>query len=242
MILAVIQARLGSTRFPGKTFASLSGRPLIWHVVDRLKHAEKIDQIVIATTINPLDDELEAWATSHDIPVFRGSENNVLERFYMAARHFSADIIVRITADDPFKDPILIDGVINKLLTENLDFVCNNNPPSFPEGLDTEVFTFQALEMAYLNSSSDFEKEHVTQYFYKNPQKFKHANLAHVENLSWLRWTIDTEKDYRMVSKIYDLLYNDTKIFHFQDILNLIHKHPEIPVMNSDVPRSTMYK
>lgn len=241
-IVAIIQARLGSTRFPQKVFADLSGRPLIWHVINRLKYSKKINRIVLATTDKHTDDELAKWAEIEGINLYRGSENNVLERFYFAAKNYSADIIVRITADDPFKDPNIIDRVIEKLLQEKLDFAYNNNPPTFPEGLDTEVFTFDALEKAYFQSVDDFEKEHVTQYFYRNNDSFKQSNLSTDKNLSHLRWTIDTELDYEMTKQVYYHLYKTNEIFLMNDILKLINDKPEIAKINIDVARSAMYK
>lgn len=242
MVVAIIQARLGSTRFPKKVFANLEGQPLIWHVINRLKHSKKIDKIVLATTDSIIDDELAAWAKNEGVDFFRGSETNVLERYYLAAKFFNAKVIVRITADDPFKDPIIIDEVITKLLYEKLDFAYNNSPPTFPEGLDTEVFTYEALEKAFLSSKDDFEKEHVTQYFYRNSIDFVQANYSYFTNLSHLRWTIDTELDYQMVKKIYNLLYKENKIFLMDDIIKLLSVHPEISEINRDVTRSPMYK
>lgn len=241
-IVAIIQARLGSTRFPQKVFADLSGKPLIWHVINRLKYSTKINRIVLATTDTDRDDELAIWADKEGVSVFRGSENNVLERFYFAAKHYSADIIVRITADDPFKDPQIIDSVIEKLILENLDFAYNNNPPTFPEGLDTEVFTFDALEKAFLQSVDDYEKEHVTQYFYRNSNSFKQSNLSTDNNLSYLRWTIDTEIDYEMSKQVYNHLYTDNNIFYMNDILQLISREPDIANINMGETRSAMYK
>jgi spore coat polysaccharide biosynthesis protein SpsF len=242
MIVAIIQARLGSTRFPRKIFSDLAGKPLIWHVIDRLKHSEKIDRIVLATTITSTDDELASWAIHEGVDLYRGSENNVLERFYFAAKEFSASIVVRITADDPFKDPDIIDKVISKLVDEKLDFAYNNNPPTFPEGLDSEVFTFGALESAYLKSVDDYEKEHVTQYFYRNKTLFKQANYSNDQNLSELRWTIDTELDYAMAKSVYDILYKPNEIFLMDDILKVLKQHPEIAQINKEVARSDMYK
>lgn len=241
-IVALIQARVGSTRFPNKVFANLSGKPLIWHVVNRLKYSTLIDKIVLATTNNIFDDELVKWSNENNVNCFRGDENNVLERFYFAAKKYKADIVVRITADDPFKDPKIIDKVIELLIKDNLDFAYNNNPPTFPEGLDTEVFTFDALEKAYLNSKDGFEKEHVTQYFYRNSEIFKQSNYSNIENRSFLRWTIDTLKDYQMVQKVYDKLYRGNQIFYMDDILVLLEKHPEISKINQDESRSLMYK
>jgi len=241
-IVAIIQARLGSTRFPQKVFANLAGKPLIWHVINRLKYSEKINNIVLATTLKEADNELVDWTVNEDVKLYRGSENNVLERFYLAARKYEADIIVRITADDPFKDPEIIDRVIDKLILEKLDFAYNNNPPTFPEGLDTEVFTFDALEKAYLRSVDDYEKEHVTQYFYRNRNSFMQSNLMNTENLSHLRWTIDTRLDYEMATQVYDKLYKENDIFLMNDILQLISQEPEIAIINKDVSRSAMYK
>ncbi len=240
--VAIIQARVGSSRFPRKVFSELSGRPFIWHVVNRLKFSTKIDKIVLATTLNPLDDELEKWAVSEGIKCFRGSENNVLERFYFAAKESEADIIIRITADDPFKDPTIIDNVINLLIINKVDFAYNNNPPTYPEGIDTEVFTFDALEKAYLNSVDSFEKEHVTQFFYRHPDCFQQINLSNNVNLSHLRWTVDTLQDYNYVNIIYENLYKVGKIFLMNDILNFLDEYPEISKINSEVERSSMYK
>ena len=241
-IVAIIQARLGSTRYPKKIFSNLADKPLIWHVIDRLKYSQNINQIVLATTNTKSDDELASWAQNEGLLLYRGSENNVLERYYFAAKLFSADIIVRITADDPFKDPKIIDKVIDKLVDEKLDFAYNNHPPTFPEGLDTEVFTFDALENAYLNSKDDYEREHVTQYFYRNQAEFSQANLYNNNNLSNLRWTIDTELDYEMVKQIYDILYLENKIFYTDDILDFLTKNPKISQINQTVARSDMYK
>lgn len=240
-VAAIIQARTGSTRFPSKVFALLANKPLLWHIVNRLTFSKKIDEIVIATTTNLNDDRIESWAIENEVKVFRGSEEDVLARYYEAAKFCEADIIVRITADDPFKDPVIIDEVIELLQQENLDFAYNNNPPSFPEGLDTEVFTFSAIEKAYNNAKDDFEREHVTQYFYRNPTLFKHKNYAYSENKSYLRWTLDTLQDYEMVKEVYHHLYKEGSIFLMNDIFKLLELHPAIAEMNKDVKRSAMY-
>lgn len=240
--VAIIQARCGSSRFPEKVFANLSGHPLIWHVVNRVRNSSMVDEVVVATTTNPVDDKLYEWCVANSVPVNRGSENDVLNRFYETAKKFNADVVVRITADDPFKEPRLIDEAINTLVSETADYVCNNFPPTYPEGTDVEVLTFDALEKQELNSTSDYEREHVTQYIYHNPQDFKMLNLSNSEDLSYLRWTIDTEKDFKMVKTIYDNLYSsDDKIFHMDDILKFLKDNPEVATMNSDVKRSAMY-
>ena len=241
-IIAIVQARVGSTRLPNKIFYELSGKPLIWHVINRLKISSRLSDIVIATTDNELDDRLALWADLNEVKLFRGSETNVLKRYYDAAVYFGADIIVRITADDPFKDAIVMDSVIDMVTNCSIDFGFNNKPASFPEGLDIEVFTFQALQKANANSIDSFEQEHVTQYFHRNPSQFSMKNLSYKENLSHFRWTIDTIDDYYMSSKIYEELYKSGEIFLLSEILTLLQKRPYIALINDNVDRSLMYK
>lgn len=241
-VAAIIQARCGSTRFPNKVFADISGHPLIWHVVDRLSYAHSITHTILATTVSPLDDQLALWGKAQDVEVFRGSEADVLNRYATAAQYASADVVVRITADDPFKEPALIDAAVEKLLKERLDVVCNHIPPSYPEGLDVEVFTLESIIRADKNAHTAFQREHVTQYFYQNPTLFKIGYLHNEENLSHLRWTIDTEVDLEMVRKVYDNLYGAQEgYFTWRDIVDFLTKHPEVAAINSNVPRSAMY-
>jgi len=241
MITAIIQARTGSTRLPNKVFSELAGKPLIAHVVERIRFSARIDNIVLATTVNPKDDVLELWAVQNNVKVFRGSEDDVLSRYYHAADKYKSDIIVRITADDPFKDPSIFDRVIEELFTKSLDFAYNNNPPTFPEGLDTEIFTFAALKRSFIEAKDPFEREHVTQYLYRHPELFKQNNITHSPDLSRMRWTIDTQTDFQMVSRVYRELYKPGEIFLMDDIVRLIQKHPEIEAINSHVKRSAMY-
>lgn len=240
---AIIQARCGSTRFPNKVFADVNGKPLIWHVVNRLTHAKTINKIVIATTINEKDDKIEKWCNENNVACYRGSENDVLNRYYSASVAFPSDIVVRITADDPFKEPAVIDAVVNKLINEGFDHVTNNFPPSWPEGLDCEAFTFAALEALEKSTNDAFEREHVTQYIYHNPDKFKIGNVASPKNLSYLRWTIDKEVDYEMVKAVYAHRNPaNTDILLLDEILDILEKNPEIKEINSSVERSAMYK
>lgn len=240
-IVAIIQARMQSTRLPGKVLTDICGKPLIWHIINRVKKSKRINDYVLATSLNPADNRLAEWAVGDKVKVFRGSEQNVLARYYDAAVFSNAEIVVRITADDPFKDPVILDEVIDMLLIDNLDFAYNNNPPSFPEGLDCEVFTFQALQQAFQHAKDDFEKEHVTQYFYRHPGDFRQKNLQYHTDLSSLRWTIDTEDDLKMAKEVYESLFKESKVFGFAEILELIKKKPYIASMNKDVKRSAMY-
>ncbi|HEU5291370.1 MAG TPA: glycosyltransferase family protein [Cyclobacteriaceae bacterium] len=242
MITAIIQARVSSTRLPGKILAKFSGNSLLGHIIDRISYSKFISQTVVATTTNPADDVLVEWLKANQIPFFRGDETNVLSRYLEAAKKFNATHIARITSDDPFKDPEIIDAVASLYLNESLDFAYNNKPPSFAEGLDTEIFSFQALSRANKESNDPFEKEHVTQFFYRNPEKFKQKNLLSPVDFSHLRWTIDTLEDMAMAKAVYEALYKPGKIFHAKEILALIEKHPEIAQINQSVKRSDMYK
>ena len=240
-VAAIIQARNGSTRLPNKTFLKLSGRSLLYHVVNRLKPSVEIDKIIIATTKNNNDKSIEKWCIENNIEVYRGDENNVLKRYYKASIKHNVDIIVRVTADDPFKDFNLIDTAIRILKKNELDFVCNNFPVSFPEGLDVEVFSFKTLEISYKNAESDFEKEHVTQYVHKNKEKFKIFNILNERDLSYHRWTIDTIYDYRFAQMIYNKLFSENKIFQQDEIYKLLTNNPEIFKINSSVKKSNLY-
>ena len=240
---AIIQARCGSTRFPNKVFADINGKPLLWHVVDRLRYTKTIDDIVIATTTNKMDDQIELWATEEGVKCYRGSEDDVLNRYYSASVAFPSDAVVRVTADDPFKEPAVIDKVVNMLWEEKCDLVTNNFPPSFPEGLDCEAFTFETLEKMEQSANDSFEREHVTQYVYHNPSYFKVGNITSDVCLSSYRWTIDTKEDYNMVKAIYEhRIDTNGEILLMDEILQILKRHPEIAKLNDSVKRSAMYQ
>lgn len=243
IVNAIIQARCGSTRFPNKVFALIDGKPLLWHVVNRLKYATKIDDIIVATTVSEKDDKIEEWCKKNNVHCFRGSEENVLNRYYSASEAFPSDYVVRITADDPFKEPKVIDAVITKLIEEGYDHVTNNLPPSFPEGLDCEAFKKSALDRSEKEAETAFEREHVTQYIYHHPEIFKIGNVSNPENLSYLRWTVDKDVDFEMVKAVYAHRNPANKgILLMDEILEILRINPEIEEINSEVERSAMYK
>jgi len=239
---AIIQARCGSSRFPKKVFSLIDGKPLLWHVVSRLQSTMLIDDIVIATTTSTKDDEIESWCSKNDIKCFRGSEDNVLNRFYNASQLFPSDVVVRITADDPFKEPSVIDEVIRTFLNGDYDYVTNNYPPSFPEGLDCEVFSTKLLIEMEEKSTDSFEREHVTQYIFRHLSDYKIGNVSNNVNLSKLRWTIDTEDDFKMVNSIYAHRTAKDGILLMNEILDILNKYPDIKNINLNVARSAMYK
>jgi spore coat polysaccharide biosynthesis protein SpsF len=242
MITAIIQARLSSTRLPGKVMTTFSGNTLLGHILERLSFAKSLSAVVVATTDSKRDDTLVEWLEKKGVAYYRGSESDVLNRYYEAAEKFGARHIARITSDDPFKDPKIIDAVAELYFSEKLDFAYNNHPPTFAEGLDTEIFSMDALRTAEKASADPFEREHMTQYLYRHPEKFRQKNLANPVDFSHHRWTIDTEKDLDLAKKVYDDLYMPGRIFLAEDILRLIEKKPEIAQINMDVTRSAMYK
>ena len=241
MVAAIIQARMGSTRLPGKVLKDLNGISLLENIITRVGKCTTVDEILVATTTNPLDDELVQWCMEHKIKCFRGDENNVLKRYFDAASYIKADIVIRITADDPFKDPNVIDAVVKQLIDNRLDFSFNNCPPSFPEGLDTEVFTYEAIKRAVESDTSDFEKEHVTQYFYHNPDLFKMMNYSYDKDVSDIRLTVDSSEDFELAREIYSELAPNGEMFYLEDILRLMEKCPSLKDLNKNVKRSAMY-
>ena len=240
-VVAIIQARTGSTRLPNKVFCELSEKPLLYHVIQRIKLSSEIDKIVVATTTSNNDDSIDNWAKENGVSCFRGSEENVLERYYYAAEKYKADLIVRITADDPFKDYRIIDKAVRIMQEYNLDFVCNNSPVSFPEGLDVEVLSMSSLRKSYQYSTTKIEKEHVTQYIHLNKDKFNIYNIQNSINLSHHRWTIDTWEDYKFTKIIYENLYVKDQIFSPEEIYNLLDQKPYLLDINKHVTRSTLY-
>ena len=234
--VAIIQARMGSTRLPNKVLSDIVGRPMLWHILNRVKKSEFIDDIILATTTDKKDDDIVEFAKEHGIIIFRGSNDDVLDRYYQAANENNVKNIVRITADDPLKDPDVIDKIIKIYKKNGLDYVSNTIEPTYPLGLDTEVFSFEALERAWNEADKKFEREHVTPYIWMNPDKFDILNVRYEgEDLSDLRWTVDTKEDLCFARAVYDKLFKDEKVFLMNDVLNLLEKYPEISRINDKV-------
>lgn len=236
-IAVIIQARMGSTRLPGKIMKEIQGKKILWHVVERVKRSKLINQITIATTDDPADNEIEDFCKENKIDCFRGDEENVLDRYYQAAKQNNAEMIVRVTSDCPLVDPGILDKLIHLFLNGNYDYVSNNMPPTYPHGLDAEVFSFSSLEKAWRESKLKEEREHVTPYIRKNPKKFKIGNLSNSKDLSKLRWTLDFKEDFELITKIYSLLGDKAKTHNFNwlDILQLFKLNPELYKINKDV-------
>lgn len=236
-IVAIIQARMTSTRLPGKVMKKVLNKTLLEHQLERVSRSRLIDEIVVATTINETDDVIVDLCKNLNYSFYRGSENNVLSRYYEAATHSKADVIVRLTSDCPLIDPEVIDQVIElfKKKQDNIDYASNTLSRSYPRGMDTEVMSKEALYKTYVNAQDCSAKEHVTSYIYSNPEEFELANLECVPNLSDHRWTVDTEEDFELIKRMIENLYPVKEEFTLQDCVNLMQEKPHWMLLNSHV-------
>ncbi len=238
-IIAIIQARMSSSRLPKKVLLPILGKSVLEHIIFRVNLSKRINNIVVATSDDKSDNLIVNLCTSLGVDYYRGSLNDVLDRFYKAALKFNADAVLRITGDCPVIDYEIIDKVI-------LDF-CNNNfdlyglGGEFPDGLDCTIIKFSALKEAWEKSKLNSEREHVCPYIEKRPADFKIGSYNKFKNLSHLRWTLDEEKDYQLIKKIYKKLYYKNKKFKSNDILKLLKNNPSLSEINSDILRNEGY-
>lgn len=224
---------MGSIRLPGKVMMMLDDKnPILSYVISQLQHCKSIEKIIVATTDLKEDDTIEVFTNNFKIDCFRGNSKDVLDRYYQCAKKFSISTIVRITADNPLIDPTLIENVIQKFQSGNFDYISNAHIRSFPYGTEIEIFSFHALEQAWKNSKMDYDREHVTPYFYNNSEIFRTYDIIHTENISNLRWTIDTIEDLKLVRIIVSKI--DKRPILMTDILELINKEPELVKINSN--------
>lgn len=235
----IIQARIDSSRFPRKVLAKIEGKPMLWHIIKRLKKIKNCD-IVVATTSRKIDDEIIKVAISAGGKYFRGKTNDVLDRFYQATLKFRPDIIIRITADAPLIDPYESEKVLHKFLKGNFDYVSNGNE-TYPDGLDTECFSFVTLKKAWKEAKLKSEREHVTPYIWKNPKLFSIGTVRTKKNMMNYRWTVDYKDDLAFVREIYSRLYKKGHIFLMKDILELLKKEPALMEINSSHARNEGY-
>jgi spore coat polysaccharide biosynthesis protein SpsF (cytidylyltransferase family)/aryl-alcohol dehydrogenase-like predicted oxidoreductase len=240
--LAIIQARLGSSRLPGKVLSDLHGRPMLAWLLERVKSVKAIDEIVVATTTEAKDDKLEQWIREHGgVDCFRGSERDVLDRFYHCAEGRGADLIVRVTADDPLKDPSIIARAISICRDDpTLDYCSNTMIPTYPEGLDIEVFRTEALARAQREAVLASDREHVTPYIWNNPDKFRLKNFEYERNLSTWRWTVDRPADLDLVRAILTH-FPGRPLVPFTDIIALLERKPELMQINAGIVRGEGY-
>jgi len=234
-VVVIIQARSASTRLPGKVLKKIKDRTVLDYVVERLKLCKKVDDIVLATTTNKDDDVLEEYAKNKKLNYYRGSEENVLSRYYEAAIKYNAEVIVRITSDCPLIDFEIVDRVIKKHIESKADYTSNVINRTFPRGFDTEVFSFSVLEDTNNNADKDYHKEHVTEYMTENPEKYKLQNVEAEGKIKRpdIRITVDTQEDLELIKRI--LLNFDNINFTAADIIDFLEKNPKLLEINKNV-------
>lgn len=242
MILAIIQARMGSTRLPGKVLADICGKPMLGHVIDRVRKADSVDRIVVATSVDVADDAVADFCRQHGTECFRGSESDVLDRFYNAARQLKADVVVRVTGDCPFIDPEVVDKVISTFLSGNYDYVSNILRYTYPDGLDVEVFSSPALEAAWRSAVLPAEREHVTPYI-RTAGTYRLGNVENDTDLSSsnLRWSVDDSQDLEFARAVFRRLNGNGCQFGLNDVLGLLQREPALQAINADKIRNSGY-
>jgi len=238
-VVAIIQARMSSSRLPGKVLKPLAGMPVLGHVVERLSYCRMVDNIVVATSLEASDDLIEDYCKKINVNVFRGSLDDVLDRYYQAAKIYQADPVVRITADCPAIDPVVVDAVITGFLAGNYDLYGLGG--EFPDGLDCSVFSFSAIERAWKEARLKSEREHVGPYIENNPDLFKNGALKLFHGLSNQRWTLDEASDYELLTKIFEKLYRKNSPFMTHEVLNLLKADSSLYSINNGIVRNEGY-
>lgn len=231
----IIQARTGSERLPKKVIKKIAGKTVLELIIERIKNVKKIQRIILATTSKKEDDILEEIAKDCGIDVFRGSEEDVLDRFYQAAKLYGLDHIVRITGDCPLIDFNIVGDTVEFYLKGNFDYVGNSHPPTFPDGMDVEVIGFKSLEKIWKNAADPSDREHVTSYVFRDKNNFNSGNLESEEDFYDLRLTLDEEKDLTLIKEIYKKLYKKNPKFGLKDITELLVENPELIKINQEI-------
>ena len=240
MIAVIVQARMGSTRLPGKTLADVAGKPMLARLVERARRIPGVERVIIATTEKPADEAILKFAADLGLPAYAGSEEDVLDRFYQTARRFGVSVVVRVTPDCPLLDPEVSGLVVARFVEARgtVDYASNTQPPTFPDGLDTEVFSVSALTRSWREATEFSEREHVTAYIWKHPELFRLVNVARDPDLSGRRWTVDEPADLEFVRAVYHRL---GETFDMRDALELLRRHPDLEAINRGTARNEGY-
>lgn len=237
-IICLMQARMGSTRLPGKILRLISDKPMLWHDLKRVMASKLLSKTVIVTTDQPADKLISDYCESWETPYFCGSELNVLDRYYHAAKAFKAHIIVRVTSDCPLICPALIDQVIQTLINDNsLDYAAIGK--GYPRGLNAEAFTMQSFEQVHKDANADYEQVHVTPHYYLNPEKFNIKIIERHTTEDDMRWTVDTPEDMTMVRAVYDA-YNGRPPLIWEELRDFMIKNPNIAAINAEIKQKKL--
>jgi spore coat polysaccharide biosynthesis protein SpsF len=243
----ILQARMNSSRLPGKVLMPVLGKPLLAYELERLQRVRNCDALVVATTTDAADDPVAALCQEMAIACYRGSEHDVLDRYYQAAKISQADLVVRVTGDCPLIDPDVVSEAISLFETSAtsdtpIDYVSNTLQRSFPRGLDTEVFSFKALESAWKEAVDPAEREHVTGFIYRHPERFRLQGYRQPMNRSQLRWTVDLPEDFELVAMILEALFPENPTFTQEDVVRLLKRHPAWSGINAHVEQIRPFK
>ena len=243
-VVAIVQARIGSTRLPGKVLKEVAGRPMLEHVINRLKQAKTLDEILVATSVNERDKPIIELSKRLRIGCFAGSEENVLDRFLKAAEQARADVIVRVTADCPLIDTNTVDKIVRRHLQSSVDYtrtlIDETNSKSFPRGLDTEVFSAKVLRRVHKLANKPYEREHVTVFIYEHPELFRMETVEAEDDLQRpkYRLTVDTEEDFKLIKQIYGQLYKPNEIIDIKDVIELLDRNPNLRRINAHIKQN----
>jgi len=241
MIVAVIQARMRSTRLPGKVLKDLGGDTVLGRVVSRLRRCHLVNDLVVATSTDPADDFILNECRRLGIRAFRGSEQDVLDRYYRAAREAQADVVVRITCDCPLIDPAVSDKTIQAFLDVRPDYASNVLERTYPRGLDTEVVTLAALECAWRDAREAYQREHVTPFLYQHPERFRLLSVKGDHDYSQYRWTLDTPEDLEFLRAVYARIV-DGQDLAWQDVLNMVEREPDLAELNRHIIQKALHE
>jgi spore coat polysaccharide biosynthesis protein SpsF len=233
MIVAILQARMSSSRLPGKVLKPILGRPMLEFQIERLRRVHRFDRLVVATSTDATDDPISDFCQGLAVDCFRGSLDDVLDRYYRAAIAFHASHVVRLTGDCPLADPALIDRLIATHIDGDFDYTSTALEPTYPHGLDAEIMTFAALERAWAEAELPSEREHVTLYIYKRAKGMRLGSVTQSVDQSAMRWTVDHDEDFAVVSRIFEALYPANPGFATSDVLAFFESHPEVARLNA---------
>ena len=237
--VAIVQARMGSTRLPGKVLKDVAGETMLGRVVRRLRGAKQIDEVLIATTDSPTDDAIVAECQRYSIAVFRGDQDDVLDRYFEAAKFTGAEVVVRVTSDCPLIDPEITERTIRAFMDHSPDYASNTIVRTFPRGLDTEVVSMAALTRAWQEARRPYEREHVTPYILEHPEEFVLLPVVGDQDYSAHRWTVDMPEDFEFVRAIYNRLKGEGE-FSWRDVLDVLDREPELLELNRGVVQKSV--